>query len=195
MNIIIRFTIFTLSGTRSSSHQGRFGSGHRHAISGRRGHRRPGQVQYLGRSDQLGRQFNGRLPGAEWCDLRQCVCDASTWHRRYRLLHLPCAGKWPSSVLDWEGTSHFSISKPHTTVVKLMASSGTGGICNAATVGTGANVLVTGMLAWLTVSTSSSILAFNKASFVPSTLSAAELTALDSQCSTIGSRVCNSTCP
>ena len=87
------------------------------------------------------------------------------------------------------------LSKPHTTVVKLMASSGTGGICNAATVGTGANVLVTGMLAWLTVSTSDSIFALNKVSFVPSTLSAAELTALDSQCSTIGSRVCNSTCP
>ena len=86
-------------------------------------------------------------------------------------------------------------SKPHTTVVKLMASSGTGGICNAATVGTGANVLVTGMLAWLTVSTSDSIFALNKVSFVPSTLSAAELTALDSQCSTIGSRVCNSACP
>lgn len=87
------------------------------------------------------------------------------------------------------------LSKPHTTVVKLMASSGTGGICNAATVGTGANVLVTGMLAWLTVSTSDSIFALNKVSFVPSTLSAAELTALNSQCSTIGSRVCNSTCP
>lgn len=86
-------------------------------------------------------------------------------------------------------------AKPHTTVVKLMASTGTGGICNAATVGTGANVLVTGMLAWLTVSTSDSIFALNKVSFVPSTLSAAELTALNSQCSTIGSRVCNSTCP
>jgi hypothetical protein len=102
------------------------------------------------------------------------------------------------------GLRQFSVGKellisqssvPHTAVVKLMASTGTGGICNAGTVGTGANVLVTGMLAWRTTPPLSSVLAFDKTSFVPSTLSAAELTALDSQCSTIGSRVCNSTCP
>jgi hypothetical protein len=87
------------------------------------------------------------------------------------------------------------LSKPHTTVVKLMASTGTAGTCNAGTVGTGANVLATGMLAWLVVPTSpDTALTFKKTPFVPSTLSAAELTALISQCSSIGTRACNSTC-
>lgn len=71
-------------------------------------------------------------------------------------------------------------------VVKMMASTGTGGVCNAATVGTGANVLATGLLAWNTgvISSGTEPPAFfpTKTSFVPSTLSAAELTRLTTTC-------------
>jgi hypothetical protein len=85
-------------------------------------------------------------------------------------------------------------SKPHSTVVKLMASSGVAGSCNASTVGTGANVLEMGMLAWLHVSSANTSPAFGKTEFRPSLLSAAELTALNTQCSAFPIRACNSSC-
>jgi hypothetical protein len=60
---------------------------------------------------------------------------------------------------------------PKAMVLKLMASTGTTGVCNAATVGTGSNVLMTGMVAWK-----------GDTPFTPATLSAAELQSLNTQC-------------
>ena len=62
---------------------------------------------------------------------------------------------------------------PKSLVLKLMASTGGSNAtdCNAATVGTGANVLAVGMLAWK-----------GETPFATATLSAAELTSLDTQC-------------
>lgn len=62
---------------------------------------------------------------------------------------------------------------PKSVVLKVMASTGGGNAvdCNAATVGTGANVLATGMLPFK-----------GESPFTPSTLSAAELNTLLTQC-------------
>lgn len=80
------------------------------------------------------------------------------------------------------------LPKAQTSVIKLLASTGTAGACNASTAGTGANVLVTGMLSWLVPATS------NKTAFNPATLSAAELVSVTSQCAAFPNRACNSTC-
>ena len=61
---------------------------------------------------------------------------------------------------------------PKDVVLKMMASSGSQGNCEPGTVGTGNNVLVTGMLGWR-----------NDVAFSPATLSAAELQSLNTQCS------------
>jgi hypothetical protein len=76
--------------------------------------------------------------------------------------------------------------KPKQLVLKLMASTGTAFACDASAVGTGANVLATGMLAWK-----------GGTPFTPSTLSAAELTSIDNQCAGIHSpgRVCTACVP
>jgi hypothetical protein len=79
-------------------------------------------------------------------------------------------------------------------VVKLLASTGSSGSCNAATVATGSDVLVTGMVGWLVAATSSSAPAFGKTPTLPATLSAAELASITNQCSSLGTRVCNSAC-
>jgi hypothetical protein len=81
-----------------------------------------------------------------------------------------------------------SQSKPHTTVVKLIAS--VAGTCNASN----ANILVTGMLAWLHVSSANTSPAFGKTALTPSTLSAAEFSALQTQCGNFPIRACNSSC-
>jgi hypothetical protein len=96
-------------------------------------------------------------------------------------------------------------SVPTSVVVKLLASTGTGGSCNPSTVGTGANVLMTGMLAWgstyrqitttvttpspywwqppkVTTTTNSYV---TETAFTPSTLSAAELTRMTTLCQNI----------
>jgi hypothetical protein len=64
--------------------------------------------------------------------------------------------------------------KPKSTVLKVMASTGTMGACNAGTVGTGANALATGLVPWL-----------RENPFTPSTLSAAELSSLNTRCLTL----------
>jgi hypothetical protein len=85
-------------------------------------------------------------------------------------------------------------SKPRTAVIKLMASTGTAGTCNASTVNSGGNLLEFGMLAWLHVSSANTSPAFGKTAFTPSTLSAAELGALTTQCGAFAVRACNSSC-
>ena len=60
---------------------------------------------------------------------------------------------------------------PKSIVLKMMASTGSAGVCSPGTVGTGNNVLATGMLGWR-----------NDEQFAPATLSAAELTNLNAQC-------------
>jgi hypothetical protein len=77
-------------------------------------------------------------------------------------------------------------------VVKLMGS--ISGTCNASTVDAGGNVLALGMLAWLHVSSANTSPAFCKTAFAPSTLSAAKLSALNTQCSNFPVRTCNSGC-
>jgi hypothetical protein len=86
--------------------------------------------------------------------------------------------------------------KPKNAVIKLMASTGTGGVCNAQTVGTGANVLATGMVAWQTQPQSAQFGAPGNPNipFTPSTLSAAELTRLNTQCTNFSVRTCNAVC-
>lgn len=64
--------------------------------------------------------------------------------------------------------------KPKAVVLKMMASAGSQGVCNAGTVGTGNNFLVTGMVPWI-----------RDEPFTPSTLSAAELTSLNNRCLTL----------
>ncbi|HEY8006067.1 MAG TPA: hypothetical protein VIE66_04520 [Methylocella sp.] len=86
------------------------------------------------------------------------------------------------------------LPKARTSVIKLLASTGTAGACNASTAGIGANVLVTGMLSWLVPATSNSVAAVGKTSLNPATLSAAELVSVTSQCAVLPNRACNSTC-
>lgn len=82
--------------------------------------------------------------------------------------------------------------RPRNVVIKLMASSGVGGVCNASTVGTGANVLVTSMVGWQGAPQPASTLQGNPITyFTPSTLSAAELTRLDQGCGALPVRTCN----
>src|SRR5262249_43105080 len=75
--------------------------------------------------------------------------------------------------------------------VKLLASTGTGNppTCNPATVGTGANVLVPGMLAWMTEPQPSGFFSSPpevvKTQFAPATLSAAELGGINAQCAAL----------
>jgi hypothetical protein len=64
--------------------------------------------------------------------------------------------------------------KPKVVVLKLMASSGVAGVCNAGTVDTGGDNLVTGMLVWK-----------GDVPFSPATLSAGELSKLNTQCSAL----------
>jgi hypothetical protein len=73
--------------------------------------------------------------------------------------------------------------KPKSVVLKLMASTGTAGVCNPTTVATGSNVLMTGMVAWK-----------GETPFTPATLSAAELSAILNQCTTKqpSGRICSS---
>ena len=87
--------------------------------------------------------------------------------------------------------------RPRNVVIKLMASSGSAGVCNASTVGTGANVLTLGMVGMQgavppppTFGSPSAPLTFFT-SFTPSTLSAAELTRLTQGCSALAARTCN----
>ena len=95
---------------------------------------------------------------------------------------------------------------PTSVVVKLLGSTGVS-TCNAATVGTGANVLATGLLAWGTtyrqisktvttpspywwqppVTTTTVTSYMTETAFTPSTLSAAELTRMTTLCSQIQS--------
>jgi hypothetical protein len=86
--------------------------------------------------------------------------------------------------------------RPKNIALKLMASTGTAGVCNAGTVGTGANVLATGMVAWLGQPQPATFGApgLPNIPFTPSTLSAAELTRLNSQCSAFSVRTCNAVC-
>jgi cytochrome c553 len=91
----------------------------------------------------------------------------------------------------------FGVSpRPKNVVIKLMASTGTAGACNGSTVGTGANVLATGMVAWMGSPQSAQLgaPATPNASFTASTLSAAELTRLNSQCGGFAVRACNAAC-
>jgi hypothetical protein len=93
-----------------------------------------------------------------------------------------------------------SQSKPRTAVVKLMASLGTSQVCNASSVGTGSDVLATGMLAWQVAAPQVQphdqppSPAPRQLSFRAATLSAAELSRLDQQCSAFAVRACNSSC-
>lgn len=61
---------------------------------------------------------------------------------------------------------------PKDVVLKVMASSGNQGACEPGAVGTGGNVFVTGFVGWK-----------NETQFAPATLSAAELSSLNTQCS------------
>jgi hypothetical protein len=73
---------------------------------------------------------------------------------------------------------------PGSVVIKLLASAGPAP-CNASTVGTGGNVLVTGMVAWdttLTQNTSTGVFESNRVAFTPATLSAAELARATTLC-------------
>lgn len=72
--------------------------------------------------------------------------------------------------------------RPKSIVLKAMASSGNNDVCNPGTVATGADVLVTGMLVWK-----------DQIPFTSSTLSAAELSHLNSQCS--GLHASGNVCP
>lgn len=82
---------------------------------------------------------------------------------------------------------------PDSVVLKIMASTGAAGACNAATVTTGADVLATGLGAW---SRKGSASFNNGVHFTASTLSAAELTAIKTQCALLepSGRACGS-CP
>ena len=81
--------------------------------------------------------------------------------------------------------------------IKMLASTGVA-TCNAATVGTGANVLATGMVAWstsLTIAATATPSYFpTRVPFTPGTLSAAELTRMTTICGfnqiTGGANVC-----
>ena len=77
--------------------------------------------------------------------------------------------------------------KPKSVVLKLMATTGTSGVCNPTTVGTGSNVFMTGMVSWWKGETP----------FTPATLSAAELSAVSTQCTTKqpSGRICSSCVP
>lgn len=81
---------------------------------------------------------------------------------------------------------------PDALTVKLVSSAPTGSplTCNAGTVGTGANVLVPGLLAWMTEpqpGVFGTILGTpeTKTAFLPATLSAAELFGTTAQCQTL----------
>lgn len=103
----------------------------------------------------------------------------------------------------------FNVPPSNSVLVKLMASAGSGGTCNPGTVNVGGNVLVTGMLAWgmnLHLlpgssagggfgfgSTGASTYGIVETAFTPSTLSAAELSSLTTQCTNKGGGIC-STC-
>lgn len=88
-------------------------------------------------------------------------------------------------------------------VIKLMASiaSASAPNCNPRTVGTGANVLATGLLSWHTIQSIATapngLITYlpTRLPLTPSTLSAAELTQLNSSCTTLlagGSGACRS---
>ncbi len=61
---------------------------------------------------------------------------------------------------------------PKGVVLKMIASTGNAGVCSPSTVATGINALATGMLGWR-----------NDERFAPATLSVAEVTNLNTQCS------------
>jgi len=77
---------------------------------------------------------------------------------------------------------------PTSIVIKLLAT--TGASCNASTVGTGANVLATGMAAWgtsihalpVTPGSPATTYGVTETAFTPATLSAAELTRITTLC-------------
>ena len=105
---------------------------------------------------------------------------------------------WQNLLLDSPRVLH----PPAALTVKLVASAPTGNplVCNAATVGTGPNVLVPGPLAWMTEPEPSGVFASPpavvKTQFAPSTLSAAELFGTTAQCAALhpGPHACPS-CP
>jgi hypothetical protein len=87
--------------------------------------------------------------------------------------------------------------RPKNVTIKLMSSTGSAGLCNAGSVGTGANVLATGMVAWQNAPQSAQLGAPGTpiTPFTPSTLSAAELTRLDSACAALTpGRTCSAVC-
>ena len=92
---------------------------------------------------------------------------------------------WQNLLLDNPFVSASALT------VKLLSSTGTGNppTCNPATVGIGANVLVAGMLAWMTEPQPSGFFSSPpevvKTQFAPATLSAAELTSIDTQCAAL----------
>jgi hypothetical protein len=79
---------------------------------------------------------------------------------------------------------------PTSIVIKLLGSLQGTGTCNAATVGTGANVLATGLAAWgttihalpVTPGSPATTYGVTETAFTPSTLSAAELTRITTLC-------------
>ncbi len=79
---------------------------------------------------------------------------------------------------------------PTAVVVKLLASQGTGAVCNAATVGVGINQPLPGLAAWgttihalpVTPGTPATTFGVTETAFTPSTLSAAELTRISTLC-------------
>jgi len=72
--------------------------------------------------------------------------------------------------------------RPKSIVLKVMGSTGNSDVCNPGTVATGPDVLATGMLLWK-----------DQIPFTPSTLSAAELSHLNSQCA--GLHATGNICP
>jgi hypothetical protein len=82
--------------------------------------------------------------------------------------------------------------KAHMSVIKLLATAGTAGVCNAATVAS--QPIIHGLLGWLVPATSSAAPAFGKTATLPATPVAAELSSIAQQCTSLGSRVCNSAC-
>jgi hypothetical protein len=108
-----------------------------------------------------------------------------------------------------------NIPPSNSVVVKAMASAGNAGVCNASTVGTGADVLMTAQLVWGTtlqplphptstesyiptrtgltgVITTITSYSTTETSFASSTLSAAELSSITSQCAARSPGLCNS---
>lgn len=90
--------------------------------------------------------------------------------------------------------------RPRNVSIKAMSTIGAAGVCNAGTVNSGGNALATGMVAWQTASQATGLGVFPPpvappvVPFTASTLSAAELNRLDSQCAALPVRTCNAVC-